>query len=86
MSPGADQALAALARAVAESSKRLVRALGADGLSIVQSNGAAAGQEVFHLHQHLIPRWNGDPRLTVWEQDEIEARRVDLTYNEVVRP
>jgi diadenosine tetraphosphate (Ap4A) HIT family hydrolase len=46
-SHGADQALAALARAVAETTKRLVGALGADGLSIVQSNGEAAGQEAF---------------------------------------
>ena len=31
----------------------------ADGLSIVQQNGKAAGQEVFHLHVHLIPRYEG---------------------------
>jgi histidine triad (HIT) family protein len=31
----------------------------ADGISIVQQNGAAAGQEIFHLHVHVIPRFEG---------------------------
>jgi len=32
-------------------------ALKPDGIQIAQSNGAAAGQEVFHYHLHLYPRW-----------------------------
>lgn len=31
--------------------------LGADGVNIHMNNGAAADQEVFHLHQHVIPRY-----------------------------
>jgi len=31
----------------------------ADGISIVQQNGAAAGQAIFHLHVHVIPRFEG---------------------------
>lgn len=41
-----------IARAVPE-------ALGCDGVSIMQFNGAAGGQTVFHLHVHVIPRWEG---------------------------
>ncbi len=33
--------------------------MGADGVVITQFNGAAAGQTVFHLHVHIIPRWEG---------------------------
>jgi histidine triad (HIT) family protein len=29
----------------------------ADGISIVQQNGKASGQEIFHLHIHVIPRF-----------------------------
>jgi histidine triad (HIT) family protein len=31
-----------------------------DGINIIQNNGAAAGQEVFHAHVHVIPRYNED--------------------------
>ena len=31
--------------------------LNPDGLNIIQNNGAAAGQTVFHFHMHLIPRY-----------------------------
>lgn len=35
--------------------------MGADGIVITQFNEAAAGQTVFHLHVHVIPRWEGVP-------------------------
>jgi histidine triad (HIT) family protein len=35
------------------------KATKADGLSIVQQNGEAAGQEILHLHIHVIPRYQG---------------------------
>ncbi len=31
----------------------------ADGISIIQQNGKAAGQDIFHLHIHIIPRFEG---------------------------
>jgi len=43
------------ARLVAEGVRKGVKA---DGLSVVQSNGNAAGQVVSHMHVHLIPRFN----------------------------
>ena len=36
-------------------------ALEPDGVIVTQFNGAPAGQTVFHLHFHIIPRWEGDP-------------------------
>ena len=35
------------------------KATNADGVSIVQQNGKAAGQDIFHLHVHIIPRFEG---------------------------
>lgn len=34
-------------------------ALEPDGIVVTQFNGAPAGQTVFHLHFHIIPRWEG---------------------------
>lgn len=31
-----------------------------DGINILQNNGEASGQTVFHLHVHVIPRFEGD--------------------------
>lgn len=35
------------------------KALKPDGLVVTQFNGAPAGQTIFHLHFHIIPRWEG---------------------------
>lgn len=39
---------------------RLTDVLGCDGYNVVQNNGEAAGQTVFHFHMHLIPRYKDD--------------------------
>ncbi len=46
---------------------RQKQALGADGFNVVQNNGRAAGQTVFHYHIHVIPRYAGGPQMVVWE-------------------
>ncbi len=40
--------------------------LDCDGFNIVQNNGEAAGQTVFHFHMHLIPRHKGDGAFIQW--------------------
>jgi len=60
----------AQAAAVFGSVARVARAIrGAfepQGLSVYQANGAAAGQTVFHLHIHLVPRYEGDGMALTW--------------------
>ena len=41
--------------------KAICAALKPDGLVVTQFNGAPAGQTVYHLHFHIIPRWEGVP-------------------------
>lgn len=40
--------------------------LGCDGMNILQNNGVEAGQTVFHLHIHFIPRWKEDSVNIKW--------------------
>lgn len=43
-----------------------MNALGADGVNILQNNGKAAGQEVEHIHVHVIPRFDDDGHHWNW--------------------
>lgn len=47
--------------AVQKTARAVKAALNPDGLVVTQFNGAPAGQTVFHLHFHIIPRWDGAP-------------------------
>ncbi|MCW4003286.1 MAG: HIT family protein [Candidatus Bathyarchaeota archaeon] len=40
-------------------SSAVKKATKADGISIIQQNGKAAGQDIFHLHVHVVPRFEG---------------------------
>jgi histidine triad (HIT) family protein len=54
------KALAKLMAVVQKLAPQIKDAMGADGVLIQQFNGAAAGQTVFHLHMHIIPRKEGE--------------------------
>ncbi len=45
----------------------VMKATGATGFNVMQNNGLVAGQTMFHIHWHIIPRFEGDG-LGVWAQ------------------
>ena len=51
-----------------------------DGYNVVQNNGSAAGQTVFHFHMHLIPRYKGDGAHILWEPGKL----TDETREEIL--
>ncbi|HWE47972.1 MAG TPA: HIT family protein [Caulobacteraceae bacterium] len=53
--------LEALIAATQKVARGVVKALNPDGVVVTQFNGAAAGQTIFHLHFHIIPRYEGEP-------------------------
>ncbi len=53
--------LAGVMPAIQRTATLLKKKLGCDGLALSQLNGEAAGQTVFHVHFHLIPRYTGTP-------------------------
>ena len=58
---GLNQAEAAALIPLAQKiSAKMQAVLGMDGLNLRQNNGKAAGQEIFHFHLHLLPRYEND--------------------------
>ena len=58
--------------------------LGADGINLLNSCGAAAWQTVFHFHIHVIPRYEDDPLRLPWtpaagDPGEIAAAAQELS-------
>ncbi len=78
-----DEDLAAVARTARDMAAKAVDRLGAEGVNIIQNNGRAAWQTVFHYHVHVVPRWQGDPIELPWtpapgDADEIAATAKEL--------
>ena len=57
------------------------KSLGCAGFNLVQNNGEAAGQTVFHFHVHVIPRYEGGPSMVTWtpgsEKPEVLAETAE---------
>jgi histidine triad (HIT) family protein len=80
--PEAD--LDAVTRMARKLAGRLKERLGADGVNLLNSCGAAAWQTVFHFHIHVIPRYAGDPLRLPWvpgpgDREEIAAAAQKIT-------
>lgn len=65
--------LAAVARTTQRVARAIMEALKPDGFNVIQNNGAAAGQVVFHYHVHIIPRWEGDRAVRSWKPGNANA-------------
>jgi len=71
--------LAAVARTVQKVARAIFEGLEPDGINIVQNNGPAAGQTVFHYHVHIIPRWDGDGALPLWKPHTAQPADLEAT-------
>jgi histidine triad (HIT) family protein len=60
------ESASALMRSAAHVARIIDRTFHPDGMTMVQTNERAGGQSVFHVHLHLVPRWNGDGLITPW--------------------
>jgi len=63
-----------VAKMVSDPIKKATRA---DGISIIQQNGKAAGQDIFHLHVHVVPRFEGQKMPSFGDLKEVERTKLD---------
>jgi len=59
------------------------KATHADGLSIIQQNGRAANQDVFHLHVHIIPKFEGQNTPRFRDLSEVSREQLDQTASKI---
>ncbi len=62
--------LAACLKTVQKMGHAVMAAFGADGVTVQQFNEAAGGQEVFHLHYHVLPRHEGEKMRPPGKQED----------------
>ncbi len=55
----------------------------ADGISIIQQNGKAAGQDIFHLHVHVVPRFEGQKLPRFSDLQMVERTKLDGIANRI---
>lgn len=58
-------------------------ATNADGISIIQQNGKAAGQDIFHLHVHVVPRFEGQKLPHFSELKQVERSELDAMAKKI---
>lgn len=54
------------------------------GVNIIQNNGAAAGQQVPHVHIHVIPRLEGDNVIQPWQPKQMDENQLNQ-YQELLK-
>lgn len=79
-----DTQAAAVFTAAARVARAIRDAFAPAGLSVYQANGKAAGQSVFHLHVHLVPRHEGDAMELTWPVKNPPREKL-VQYAEMIR-
>jgi histidine triad (HIT) family protein len=64
-------------------SAAIKKAAAADGISIIQQNGKAAGQDIFHVHVHVVPRFLGQTLPRFSELKEVERAKLDVMAQKI---
>ena len=80
-----EETASALANTVCKVARAVRRVYAPDGLSIWQSNGPAAFQEVPHVHWHVLPRYNDDGLLVVYPKELAGRARREYSLQSLKR-
>lgn len=64
---------------------KLTDILGCEGYNVLQNNGTAAGQTVFHFHMHLIPRYAQDNVKVGWKPGKLTDELKEKLLTEMAK-
>lgn len=70
-----DESAAAVGRVLPRISRAILSATGAADFNVLQNNGAAAHQAVFHVHFHIIPKYRDKGLGIGWKQGPLDHAR-----------
>lgn len=73
---------AAVMNAVQTLAPKIIQAVGAQGFNTIINSGAASGQEIFHTHTHIIPRFENDG-FARWPHKEMTQEQMDATAEKI---
>lgn len=81
-----DEAAAAIGRALPRVCRAVLKVSGATAYNILQNNGAGAHQAVFHVHFHIIPKYeNGEGLGIVWKPGKLDGAAGAKMAAEIVK-
>lgn len=78
-----DAQAAAIFQATVKISRAVRDASGCEGLNLVQSNGKAGQQDVFHFHLHIVPRFFGDSIVLDWDNTPTSQERLSQIAQDI---
>ncbi|MFA6034555.1 MAG: HIT family protein [Myxococcota bacterium] len=79
-----DELAASVFRTTARMARILKEVLKPDGMTLIQANEKAGGQDVFHMHIHVVPRWENQ-NVNYFSRKRVQVSRTELecTFREV---
>ncbi len=72
-----DESSAAIGRALPRICRAVMKATGAKDYNILQNNGAPAHQAVFHVHFHIIPKFDDAGLGIGWKMESLESAQAE---------
>ena len=72
-----DELIGRIHKIVKRTALAVKKATEADGISVIQQNERAAGQEIFHLHVHVVPRYQGQKLPRFEEIQEVNREKLN---------
>jgi histidine triad (HIT) family protein len=72
-----DDSAAAIGRALPRLCRAVLKATGATDYNVLQNNGKAAHQAVFHVHFHIIPRFEREGLGIVWNPGNLDREEAE---------